>query len=278
MTNSDRMAGKVVFITGAARGQGRSHAIRLAEEGADIIGIDLCAAVPTVAYPGATPADLAETVKQVEALDRRMIAAEADVRDPARLRAVLDAAVAELGHLDGVVANAGISSSAKAEELTPEMWGTMIDINLTGVWNTCQVALPLLSDGGAMVITSSTAGLRTGGNIAHYAAAKHGVVGLMRSLANELAPRRIRVNTVHPTNVSTDMLLNDALYQVFRPDLENPGLEDVIPAFTRFNAIPVPWVEPRDISNAVLFLLSDEARYVTAATLTVDAGSTQRSR
>jgi len=273
----DRMAGKVVFITGAARGQGRSHAVRLAEEGADIIGVDLCADVPTVAYPGATPADLAETVKQVEALDRRMIAGQADVRDPARLRAVLDAAVGELGKLDGVVANAGISGMATAAEMTAEMWGTMIDINLTGVWNTCQAALPHLSEGGSIVITSSTAGLRTGGNIAHYAAAKHGVVGIMRSLANELAPRRIRVNTVHPTNVNTDMLHNDALYQVFRPDLENPGVDDAIPAFTRFNAIPVPWVEPRDISNAVLFLLSDEARYVTSATLPVDAGSTQRS-
>jgi (+)-trans-carveol dehydrogenase len=274
----DRMAGKVVFITGAARGQGRSHAIRLAEEGADIIGIDICAPVPTTAYPGATPEDLAETVKQVEALDRRMIAAEADVRDDARLRAVLREAVAELGHLDGVVANAGISSAAPAEQLDQEMWRTMIDINLTGVWNTCQAALPHLGDGSSMVITSSTAGLRTGGNIAHYAAAKHGVVGLMRSLANELAPRRIRVNTVHPTNVSTDMLLNDALYQVFRPDLENPTVDDAIPAFLRFNALPVPWVEPRDISNAVLFLLSDESRYVTSVALPVDAGSTQRSR
>jgi len=274
----DRMAGKVVFITGAARGQGRSHAVRLAEEGADIIGIDLCAAVPTVAYPAATPADLAETVKQVEALDRRMIAAQADVRDPAGLRAVLDAAVAELGHLDGVVANAGISSAAPAAEMSAEMWGTMIDINLTGVWNTCQASLPHLGEGSSIVIISSTAGLRTGGNIAHYAAAKHGVVGLMRSLANELAPQRIRVNTVHPTNVSTDMLLNDALYRVFRPDLENPTLEDAIPAYTRFNALPVPWVEPRDISNAVLFLLSDEARYVTSVSLPVDAGSTQRSR
>jgi SDR family mycofactocin-dependent oxidoreductase len=274
----DRMAGKVVFITGAAGGQGRSHAVRLAEEGADIIGIDICADVPTVAYPGATPADLAETVKQVEALDRRMIAAEADVRDPARLQGVLEAAVTELGHLDGVVANAGISSAAPAQELGQDMWHTMIDINLTGVWNTCQAALSHLGDGASVVITSSTAGLRTGGNIPHYAAAKHGVVGLMRSLSNELAPRRIRVNTVHPTNVSTDMLLNDALYQVFRPDLDRPTVEDAIPAFTRFNAIPVPWVEPRDISNAVLFLLSDESRYVTAVALPVDAGSTQRSR
>jgi NAD(P)-dependent dehydrogenase (short-subunit alcohol dehydrogenase family) len=207
-----------------------------------------------------------------------MIAAQADVRDPAALRAVLDAGVAELGHLDGVVANAGISSAAPAAEMSAEMWNTMIDINLTGVWNTCQVSLAHLSDGGSVVITSSTAGLRTGGNIPHYAAAKHGVVGLMRGLAGELAPRRIRVNTVHPTNVSTDMLLNDALYKVFRPDLENPTLEDTIPAYTRFNLLPVPWVEPRDISNAVLFLLSDEARYVTSVALPVDAGSTQRSR
>jgi SDR family mycofactocin-dependent oxidoreductase len=274
----DRMAGKVVFITGAARGQGRSHAVRLAEEGADIIGVDLCADVPTVSYPGATPADLAETVKLVEALDRRMIAAQADVRDAAGLRAALDAAVADLGHLDGVVANAGINSTAPAERMSQETWATVIDINLTGVWNTCQAALPHLGEGGSIVITSSTAGLRTGGHIAHYAAAKHGVVGIMRSLANELAPRRIRVNTVHPTNVATDMLLNEEIYQAFRPDLEHPGLEDAIPAFTMYNALPVPWVEPRDISNAVLFLLSDEARYVTSAALPVDAGSTQRSR
>ena len=270
------MLGMGGFVTGAARGQGRSHAVRLAEEGADIVGVDICAPVPTLSYPPATPADLAETVRQVEKLDRRMLSFQADVRDPAALSEGLDAAVAELGRLNGVVANAGVSSMSEAATMTPQTWSTVIDINLTGVWNTCQAALRHLSDGSSVVITSSTAGLRTGGNVAHYAASKHGVVGIMRSLANELAPRRIRVNTVHPTTTATDMVFNDELYAVFRPELDHPDLADAIPALTRFNAIPVPWVEPVDISNAVLFLLSDESRYVTAVALPVDAGSTQR--
>jgi (+)-trans-carveol dehydrogenase len=272
----DRMRGKVVFITGAARGQGRSHAVRLAQEGADIIGTDLCAPVETISYPAATPADLAETVRQVEKLDRRMLSFTADVRDAEALRAGLDPAVGELGRLDGVVANAGVVSMAPAAELTAQAWSTVIDVNLTGVWNTCQLSLPHLGEGASIVITSSTAGIRTGGNVVHYAAAKHGVVGIMRSLANELAPRRIRVNTVHPTTVATDMVFHDELYRVFRPDLEAPTLEDAVPALRRFNALPVPWVEPVDISNAVLFLLSDESRYVTSVALPVDAGSTQR--
>jgi (+)-trans-carveol dehydrogenase len=271
-----RVAGKVAFITGAARGQGRSHAIRLAQEGADIIAVDVCEDVATVPYGGATEADLAETVKQVEALDRRIIATKADVRDFGQLKAAVDDGVAQLGKLDIVSANAGIFSHAPTAELTEEQWQTMIDINLTGVWRTCKAAIPHLiaNDSGAIVITSSVAGLEGGPNFAHYVSAKHGVIGLMRTLALELAPHHIRVNTINPTNVATDMILNDDLYRLFNPGAPTrAGFEQVADTM---NALPVPWVEPVDISNALLFLASDEGRYVTGITFPVDAGMTAK--
>lgn len=270
-----RVAGKVAFITGAARGQGRSHALRLAQEGADIIAVDICRQVDTVPYPLATPEDLAETVKQVEALDRRIVAVEADVRDHDALKAAVDQGVAELGRLDIVAANAGISSIASTDEMTEQTWRDMIDINLTGVWLTAKVAIPHLkaAGGGSIIITSSVAGLQAFPNIAHYAAAKHGVVGLMRSLALELAPFNIRVNSIHPTQVDTPMIMNEATYRLFLPDVENPGRADFAPVSQAMNALPIPWVEPVDISNALLFLASDEARYITGVTLPVDAGA-----
>ncbi len=272
-----RVAGKVAFITGAARGQGRSHAIRLAQEGADIIAVDVCEDVPTVPYAGATEAELAETVKQVEALDRRIVAAKADVRDYGQLKAALDDGVAQLGRLDIVSANAGIGTSPHTSwEMDETTWQTMIDINLTGVWHTAKAAIPHLIEGGrggAIVLTSSAAGLQAYENIAHYVSAKHGVVGLMRTLALELAPYSIRVNSIHPTQVDTPMIMNEATYQLFRPDLEHPTRDDFAPASQSVNALPVPWVEPVDISNAVLFLASDEARYVTGVTFPVDAGA-----
>ncbi|MGI5132913.1 mycofactocin-coupled SDR family oxidoreductase [Pseudonocardia sp. CA-107938] len=271
-----RVAGKVAFITGAARGQGRSHAVRLAEEGADVIAVDICAPVGSVPYELADPADLEQTVAEVEALGRRIVAAQVDVRDRAALQEALDAGVAQLGRLDVVCANAGILSFAGVGELTDAMWRDMIDINLTGVWNTAAVALSHLRDGGSIVLTNSAAGLRARPNLAHYVAAKHGVVGLMRSLAVELAPRRIRVNCVHPTGVDTDMIMNDAMWALFRPDLAAPGRDDVRQRCQDMNALPVPWVDPRDVSNAVLFLVSDEARYVTGVSLPIDAGSTVR--
>ena len=273
-----RVAGKVAFITGAARGQGRSHAIRLAEEGADIIAIDVCEDVATVPYGGATEADLAETVKQVEALDRRIVARKADVRDYNSLKAALDDGVAQLGKLDIVSANAGIFSSAPAAELTEEQWGQMIDINLSGVWRTCKAAIPHLvaNRGGSIIITSSTAGLKGGPNFAHYVSAKHGVVGLMRTLALELAPQSIRVNSIHPTMVDTPMVQNDSLYELFLPAEENPTKEQFAAVSQSMQIMPIPWVDPVDISNALLFLASDEARYVTGVTLPVDAGQTQK--
>jgi (+)-trans-carveol dehydrogenase/(-)-trans-carveol dehydrogenase len=272
-----RVAGKVAFITGAARGQGRSHAIRLAQEGADIIAVDICEDVPGIPYAGATEADLAETVKQVEALDRRIVAAKADVRDYQGLKKALDDGVAQLGRLDIVSANAGIGTSPyNAWEMDDSVWQTMIDINLTGVWHTAKAAVPHLiagGNGGSIILTSSAAGLQAYQNIAHYVSAKHGVVGLMRTLALELAPHSIRVNSIHPTQVDTPMIQNEATYRLFRPDLEHPTKDDFAPASQAVNALPIPWVEPVDISNAVLFLASDEGRYITGVTLPVDAGT-----
>jgi (+)-trans-carveol dehydrogenase len=270
-----RVEGKVAFITGAARGQGRSHAVRLAQEGADIIAVDICAQVASVLYPMATPEDLAQTVKEVEALDRRIVATPADVRDYAGLKQALDDGVAKLGRLDIVCSNAGIASYGSAAELDETTWQDMIDTNLTGMWHACRAAIPHLIEGGrggSIVITSSDAGLKGFQNLAHYVSAKHGVVGLMRTLALELAPHFIRVNSLHPTTVNTDMVQNDATYRLFRPDLQNPGRQDMADAGLGINALPIPWVEPADISNAVLFLASDEARYVAGVTLPVDAG------
>jgi SDR family mycofactocin-dependent oxidoreductase len=269
-----RLSGKVAFITGAARGQGRAEAIRFAEEGADIIALDICTNVEGVPYPGATPDDLAETVRGVERLDRRIVAREADVRDSAAVKAVVDEGVAELGGLDIVVANAGIVNYGPIEEISDEDWDTMIDINLTGAWKTTKAAVPHLRarGGGSIIITSSAAGLIAPSNLGHYVAAKHGLVGLMRVLANELAPAMIRANSLHPTQVATPMILNDVTYRLFRPDLDAPGQQDIVDISTQMNGLPIPWVEPEDIANAALFLASDESRHITGLTMTVDAG------
>ena len=273
--STGRVEGKVAFITGAARGQGRSHAVRLAEEGADIIAVDRCADLANVPYPLATPDDLAETVRQVEALDRRIVARQADVRDQAALTAAVDDGVAELGRLDIVCANAGVNQPAPAADMAEDVWLDIVDVDLSGVWRACKAAIPHLiagGDGGAIVLTSSAAGLKGYANIAHYTAAKHGVVGLMKTLAQELAPHRIRVNTVNPTQVDTPMIMNEPMYRLFCPDVDEPTREDFAPASQAMHLLPIPWVDPRDVSNAVLFLASDEARYITGTALPVDAG------
>jgi len=267
-----RVQDKVAFVSGAARGQGRSHAVRLAEEGAHIIGFDVCAQIDGVPYEMPGPTELAETVRQVEALDRRMISAVADVRDLEAVTRVASDGVEQLGQIDIVVANAGVCTFDETARMSEEKWLTMIDINLSGVWRTIKAALPHLADHASIVVTSSTAGLKAHPNVAHYVAAKHGLVGLVRSLAIELGDRGIRVNTVHPTQVETDMLLNDETYRVFRPDLEDPSVEDFKAASQAGMAMPTPWVQASDISNAVLFLASDEARYITGVALPVDAG------
>jgi (+)-trans-carveol dehydrogenase len=270
-----RVEGKVAFITGAARGQGRSHALRLAQEGADIIAIDIAAQIGSVPYDLATPADLAETVRQVEALDRRIVATQADVRDYDALKKAVDDGVAQLGRLDIVSSNAGIASYGTIEEITDEAWKDMIDVQLTGMWHAVKATIPHLraAGGGSIILTSSDAGLFAIPNLAHYNSAKHGVVGLMRTAALELAADNIRVNSLHPTMVDTPMVNNEASYKLFRPDLEHPTKDDLRPAAQSLNALQIPWVEAVDISNALLFLASDEARYITGVTLPVDAGA-----
>ncbi|MCF7553496.1 mycofactocin-coupled SDR family oxidoreductase [Pseudonocardia sp. WMMC193] len=270
-----RVEGKVALITGAARGQGRSHALRLAQEGADIIAVDVCTDVESVPYAGATEADLAETVKQVEDLDRRVVSRVADVRDLGALQEAVAAGMSEFGRIDILAANAGIASFAPAWELDEQTWQTMLDVNLTGVWKSTKAVIPQMIEqgSGSIVLTSSTAGLVAFGNLAHYTAAKHGVVGLMRTLAVELAPHGIRCNTVHPTTVNTDMIHNEAMYTLFMGGAEGADRAGATAAFQTLNGFPVPWVEPVDISNAVLYLASDETRYVTGTTHVVDAGA-----
>jgi SDR family mycofactocin-dependent oxidoreductase len=270
-----RVQGKVAFITGAARGQGRSHAVRLAEEGADIIAVDLCEDLASVNYPLSTPEDLAQTAALVEALDRRIITRIADVRDLGQLQDAVQAGLSEFGRIDIAVANAGILSQAPAWELSVDDWQEMIDINLTGVWKTARAVIPTMLEaggGGAIVLTSSNAGLIAFPNLAHYTAAKHGVTGLMKTLAIELAPYMIRVNSVHPTTVDTPMVDNPASYELLMGGLKGATREDAEANMKAINALPIPWVEAIDISNAVLYLVSDEARYVTGIALPVDAG------
>jgi (+)-trans-carveol dehydrogenase len=270
-----RLEGKVAFITGAARGQGRSHAVRFAEEGADIIAIDNCADVETVPYAGARPEDLQETVRQVEALDRRIVAAQADVRDGEGLARALSDGVDQLGRLDLVAASAGIGAFGLLQDLDEQEWSEMIDVNLSGVWRTCKVSIPHMvaaGNGGSIVITNSGAGLKSAPMLGHYVSAKHGLIGLMRTLALELAPHVIRVNSVHPTNVDTEMIHNDAFYELFLPDETERSREKVAELFRQWHPLEIPWVDSVDISNAILFLASDEARYITGATLPVDGG------
>lgn len=275
-----RVAGKVAFITGAARGQGRSHAVRLAEEGADIIALDIAAPIDSMQrfYPGATREDLDQTVKEVEALGRRVYADVADVRDFDAVKGVLDAGVAELGRLDIVAANAGIFMFGEpTHEVAESDWDDVHDVNVKGVWHTVKAAIPHLveqGEGGSIVLTSSVAGLKGTPAVAAYTSSKHAVVGLMRTLALELAPHRIRVNSVHPTSVATEMIHNEPLYRMFLPEEAQPTKAQAEPIFETVNSLPVPWVEPVDIANAVLWLASEEARYVTGACIPVDAGAT----
>jgi SDR family mycofactocin-dependent oxidoreductase len=273
--------GKVAFITGAGRGQGRSHALRLADEGADIIALDICAdAVSTVGYGLATAEDLEDTAAQVEARGRRVVTGIADVRDLGQVQKVVDAGLAELGKIDIVCANAGVGSWSVSWEMSEQVWKDMIDVNLTGVFNTTRAALPSMVErgqGGSVVLTSSTAGLLGHPNTAHYTAAKHGIIGFMKVLAQELGPHGIRVNSVCPTAVSTPLIFNAETFKLFAPDVANPTEADVRAPFTRLNVLPdVPWIEPADVSEAVLWLCSDAARYVTGIALPVDLGMSMK--
>jgi (+)-trans-carveol dehydrogenase len=272
-----RVEGKVAFITGAARGQGRAHAVRLAQEGADIIAVDICKQIDSVQIPLSTPEDLAETADLVKGLNRRIYTAEVDVRDYDALKAAVDAGVEQLGRLDIIVANAGIGNGGATLDKTSEPdWTDMIDVNLAGVWKTVKAGVPHIlagGRGGSIILTSSVGGLKAYPHTGHYVAAKHGVVGLMRTFAVELGAQNIRVNSVHPTNVNTPLFMNEGTMKLFRPDLENPGPEDMKVVGQLMHTLPIGWVEPEDIANAVLFLASDEARFITGVTLPVDGGS-----
>ncbi|HVU92594.1 MAG TPA: mycofactocin-coupled SDR family oxidoreductase [Jatrophihabitans sp.] len=273
--SAGRLAGRVALVTGAARGQGRSHAVRLAEEGADVIALDVAEDIDGVPYPLATLDDLAETVRLVKERGRRVAAFQADVRDLDRLTEAVDEGVARLGRLDVVCANAGVNDPAPAAEMSEESWSLVVDVDLSGAWRTCRAAIPHLiagGRGGAIVLTSSAAGLKGYANIAHYTAAKHAVNGLTRTLAQELAPHRIRVNSVNPTQVDTPMIMNEPMYALFCPDLDRPGRAEFAPVSQAMHLLAVPWVEPLDVSNAVVFLASDEARYITGVALPIDAG------
>jgi SDR family mycofactocin-dependent oxidoreductase len=277
----------VALVTGAARGQGRSHAKRLAADGAAVIALDLCGPLSTTEYTGATTADLEATVAAIRDAGGSAAAFVADVRDLSALGEVIEQGAHELAsgddgrrRLDVVVANAGIAGGAPITEMSSDAWHEMIDVDLTGVWNTLRAAVPTMLDaghGGSIVlISSANGGLKAPPNLSHYAAAKHGIVGLVRSLANELGPSGIRVNSVHPTAVDTDMIHNEFTYRLFRPDLADPGRDDVVDLFRSFHSLPVSWIEPADVSEAVAFLASDAARYVTGIQLPVDAGLSAR--
>ncbi|NKY52250.1 mycofactocin-coupled SDR family oxidoreductase [Nocardia vermiculata] len=270
-----KLDGKVAFITGAGRGQGRSHALRFAREGADIIAVDTTRSVDSVPYPLSSADDLAETVRAVEDTGRRIIARNADVRDYAALEAAVGEGVNALGRLDIVVANAGISSPAPTLEMSEDTWQDMIDINLTGTWKSLKASVPHIVSGergGAVVITSSLASTVVNENMAHYSASKAGLVMLMKVMAKELAPQNIRVNSVHPTTVATEMVLNEATYRLFRPDLEHPERTDFEEAARTLNQLPVAALEPEDITETVLHLVSDAGRFITGTTQFVDAG------
>ncbi len=270
-----QLEGKVAFITGVARGQGRSHALTLAREGASIIGLDLCGKPTTTAYPGTSEGELQETVRLVEEAGGQIFVDIADTRDYQAVKGVFDRGIAQFGRIDIVIPNAGICSGAKTWEIEPEDWREMVDINLNGVFHTVKAAVPTMiaqNQGGAIVFIGSTEALKGAENISSYAASKHGVTGLMTSLARELGQYNIRVNSVNPTCVDTDMINNDFVYGLFRPDLDKPTREDVIDTFSGTHILPVPWMQPQDVSNAILYLVTDPGRYITATPLVIDAG------
>lgn len=275
-----KLTGKVAFITGTARGQGRAHAVKLASEGADIIAVDRCANVDTAGYDMATEADLAETVRLVEEQGRSISASVADTRDLDALQKAVDAGVERFGRLDIVIANAGIAASPTMSwDLSAEAFREMIDINVTGVWLTTKVGIPHIlagNRGGSVVLVSSMAGMRGIPGIVHYSSAKHAVRGMAASIANEVGWAGIRVNSIHPGNVRTTMIDNEPMIRGFRPDLQNPVLEDTAPVMAKLNLLPEPWVEVEAIADAVLYLVSDTGRAITGIAMPIDLGAVDK--
>ncbi len=267
-----RLAGKVAFVTGAARGQGRAHAVRLAIEGADVIAVDICSGFSSVKLKPATPDDLEMTVRLVEEQGRQIVGRQADVRDFDRLQEIVDEGTAQFGRLDIVVGNAGVLNCSWAWEMTADQWQEVIDVNLTGVFNTCKAAIPTMirnGRGGSIILTSSVAGLYGQPFTASYTAAKHGVVGLARCLANELSEHNIRVNTIHPTGVRTDMYEEPELFPLVQTRADTLG-----PVF--MNALPTEVMEPEDVAAVVAFLASDDAKHITGDQVRIDCGKLNR--
>jgi SDR family mycofactocin-dependent oxidoreductase len=271
-----RLTNKVALISGVARGQGRSHAQRLAAEGVSIIGFDGLCTYDTVPYKQATQQDLDETVRLIEAAGGRIYAGRADVRDRAEIERIISAGVADVGPIDIVVANAGIGINSRPFwEVSQQEWDDVVGVCLTGVWHTVSAAVPSMiaaGQGGSVIMTSSAAAIKAAPQLSPYIAAKTGVIGMMRSMANDLAPYRIRINCVAPTAVPTDFVLNDRLYQIFSPDSPEPNLEDAKKVMRSMHPLGEPWIETQDISAAVAYLASDEARYITGIVLPVDLG------
>lgn len=269
-----RLAGRVAFITGAARGQGRSHAVHVAEEGGDVIAVDVCRDLGATSYPLATPDELSETVRLVEKAGGRIVARAADVRDTAALRAVVREGMETFGRLDVVIANAAIAGNGSVSAITDRQWQDVIDVNLTGVWNTVRATVEQLrAPTASLVLINSAAGHKGLPLNSHYTAAKHGVIGLMRSWAAELGPAGIRVNAVLPTTVATPMLHNEATYKLFVPAEARPTREQAQEVMYGMHVLPIAEVEPEDISKAVMFLASDDARFITGVALPVDGGA-----
>jgi SDR family mycofactocin-dependent oxidoreductase len=269
-----RFDGKVVLVTGGARGQGRSHALEFAKQGADIAVTDIAKQVATVPYTMSSEADLAETVTQVEALDRRCLSFVADAADTAATSAAVEGTISEFGKIDILIANHGLLSLSPVADMSDAAWDDVISADLTGVFKSIRAVIPhmVAAKTGRIIATASMAG-RTGlPTVAHYCAAKWGVIGLIKSVAREVAADGVTVNCICPTNLDSDMIHNKAFYELFAPGIENPTREQVVPGFTSLNAIPIPWIEAIDISNAMLFLASPEARYITGEALHVSAG------
>jgi SDR family mycofactocin-dependent oxidoreductase len=273
-----KLDGQVAVVTGGARGQGRSHAIHIAREGGDVVVCDVCHDLDTVRYPMATSDDLEETVRLVEKEGRRAIGVQADVRVFDEVKAATDRAVEEFGKIDILIANAGVMRMNPIQDLTPDQWRDVVDTDLTGVYHAMHAVAPHLirNNYGRIVATASTLARGAAGNSAAYVAAKWGVVGLVKSVAQDLAPWNVTVNAVAPTSVSTHMIHNDDLYGFFRPDLEHPTMEDVREPFKILNVQPVSWLEPEDVSKSVLFLLSEDARYITGSVIDINCGHSAR--
>ncbi|WP_375484985.1 mycofactocin-coupled SDR family oxidoreductase [uncultured Mycobacterium sp.] len=280
----NRLEGKVAFITGAARGQGRAHAVRMAHEGADIIAVDICGEIGSNPYPLATQQDLKQTIKLVEHAGRRIIARQADVRERDQLRSALQAGVAEFGHVDIVAANAGILPLAMGDP-QPSDFVDATDVDLLGVMNAVAVAIPHLSHRSSIIVTGSAAAMildatnnaAMGPGGAGYVWAKKTLITYVEEMAYHLAPRSIRVNAIHPTHVNTHPLHNEGMYEMLRPDLERPTRDEAEPALAFFQAMPIPFIEPQDVANLAVFLASDEARYITGQQIRIDAGALIKS-